>query len=53
VFLLDALVWLAVAAALLWLGVHFFPELRDAVHGIPALAHQAANDIQTWWNGKK
>jgi phage shock protein PspC (stress-responsive transcriptional regulator) len=53
VFLLDAVVWLAVAAALLWLGVHYFPELRDAVHGIPALAHQAANDIQTWWNGKK
>jgi phage shock protein PspC (stress-responsive transcriptional regulator) len=52
VFLLDALVWLAVAAALLWLAAHYFPELRDAVHGIPAIAHQAADDIRTWWKGK-
>ena len=52
VFLLDAVVWLAVVAVLLWLAVHYFPELRDAVHGIPALAHQAADDIRTWWHGK-
>jgi len=52
VFLLDAVVWLAVVAALLWLAVHFFPELRDAVQSLPALAHQAADDIQTWWNKK-
>ena len=52
VFLLDAVVWLAVVAVLLWLAVHYFPELRDAVHGIPALADQAADDIRTWWHGK-
>jgi phage shock protein PspC (stress-responsive transcriptional regulator) len=52
VFLLDALVWLAVVAALLWLAAHYFPEVRDAVHGIPALAHQASDDIRTWWHGK-
>ncbi len=52
VFLLDAVVWLTVAAALLWLAVHFFPELREAVQSIPSLAHQAADDIRTWWKGK-
>jgi len=52
VFLLDAVVWLAVVAALLWLAVHYFPELREAVRSIPSLAHQAADDIRAWWQGK-
>jgi len=52
VFFMDAVVWLAVAATLLWLAFHYFPELRDAIHGIPAIAHQAADDIRTWWKGK-
>jgi phage shock protein PspC (stress-responsive transcriptional regulator) len=52
VFLLDALVWLAVVAALLWLAVHHIPELREAVRSIPSLAHQAADDIRAWWKGK-
>jgi phage shock protein PspC (stress-responsive transcriptional regulator) len=52
VFLMDAVIWLAVAVALLWLATHYFPELRDAVHSIPTLAHQAADDIRTWWHGK-
>jgi hypothetical protein len=52
VFLLDAVVWLAVVAALLWLAFHYFPELREAVRSIPSLAHQAADDIRAWWQGK-
>ena len=52
VFLLDAVVWFAVVAALLWLAFHYLPELRDAVHTLPSLAHQAADDIRTWWHGK-
>jgi len=52
VFVLDAVVWLAVVAALLWLAVHYFPELREAVRSIPSLAHQAADDIRAWWKGK-
>ncbi len=51
-FVLDAVIWLAVVAALLWLAVHYFPELRDAMHGIPSVAHQAADDIRTWWHEK-
>jgi phage shock protein PspC (stress-responsive transcriptional regulator) len=53
VFLLDGIVWVAVVMALLWLGVHYFPQLREAVQGVPTLAHQAADDIRTWWNNKK
>ena len=52
VFVLDAVVWLAVVAALLWLAVHYFPELREAVRSFPSLAHQAADDIRAWWKGK-
>jgi len=49
VFVLDALVWMAVVAVLLLLAVHFFPQLREAVDGIPTVAHQAVSDIKTWW----
>jgi phage shock protein PspC (stress-responsive transcriptional regulator) len=52
VFVLDAVVWLAVVAALLWLAVHYFPELREAVRSIPSLAHQATDDIRAWGKGK-
>jgi phage shock protein PspC (stress-responsive transcriptional regulator) len=52
VFLLDAVVWLAMFTALLWLAVHFFPQLREAVQSIPSLSHQAADDIRAWWKGK-
>jgi phage shock protein PspC (stress-responsive transcriptional regulator) len=53
VFLLDGIVWVAVVVALLWLGFHYLPQLREAVQSVPALAHQASDDIQTWWNSKK
>jgi hypothetical protein len=52
VFLLDAVVSLAVVAVLLWLAFHYFPELREAVRSIPSLAHQAADDIREWRKGK-
>jgi phage shock protein PspC (stress-responsive transcriptional regulator) len=52
IFLVDAVVWVAVALALAWLAIHYSPALREAVRSVPALAHQAANDIRTWWQGK-
>jgi len=52
VLLLDALIWFAVAATLLWLAWHHFPELSQAVKSLPALVHQAADDIQKWWQAK-
>jgi phage shock protein PspC (stress-responsive transcriptional regulator) len=51
-FFLDAIIWLAVVFALLWLAIHFFPELRDAIHGVPSVMHQAADDIWMWWHGR-
>jgi len=52
VFLLDVIVWLAVVVTLLWLASHFVPQLREAVQAVPALAHQAVDDIRSWWHGK-
>jgi hypothetical protein len=46
------MVWLVVVATLLWLAVHYFPQLHDAVQNLPALVHQAGNDIRTWGHGK-
>jgi hypothetical protein len=51
-FFLDAIIWLAVVFALLFLAIHFFPERRDAIHGFPSVIQQAADDIRTWWHGK-
>jgi phage shock protein PspC (stress-responsive transcriptional regulator) len=50
VFLLDALIWLAVVAASFWLGSHFFPQLCDAVRNIPSVAHDAVHQIKHWWH---
>lgn len=52
VFLLDAIVWLTTVAVIFWLALHYFPELRDAVQGIPATVHQAADDMRNWWHKK-
>ncbi len=52
VFLLDAVIWLGVVAALVCLTVHYFPEVRDAFHSIPSLTHQAVDDIRSWWKQK-
>jgi phage shock protein PspC (stress-responsive transcriptional regulator) len=49
VFLLDATVWLAMTAVLVVLAIHFFPELRDAIHSVPPTFHQAADAIRDWW----
>jgi phage shock protein PspC (stress-responsive transcriptional regulator) len=51
-FLLDAMVWVVIVGAMLWLAVHYFPELREAVRTVPSLAQQAADDVRTWWKGK-
>jgi len=52
VLLLEATIWLLVVTILFLLAIHFFPELRAAVQGFPALIHQAADDIRTWWKTK-
>jgi hypothetical protein len=52
VFLLDAVIWLGVVAALVCLAVHYSPEVHAAFHSLPSLVHQAVDDIRTWWNQK-
>jgi phage shock protein PspC (stress-responsive transcriptional regulator) len=52
VLLLEAMIWLLVVTILLLLAIHFFPELRAAVQGIPTIVHQAADDVRTWWKTK-
>ena len=49
---LDSVIWIAVVLALLWLAAYYLPDLRDAIHNLPSVAHRAADDIQSWWNGK-
>lgn len=51
VFLIDMVVGIVVAAVLVLLAICYFPELRQAIGGVPAIFHQAANDIKTWWKG--
>jgi hypothetical protein len=51
-FLLDAMIWLVVAAVLMVLAVHYFPDVRDAFHSLPSTVHQAADAIRTWWHPK-
>ncbi len=51
-FFLDVLVWFVVAAALFWMALHFFPELHQAIQSLPAVMHQAANDVRDWWKAK-
>ena len=52
IFLLDSVIWLGVVTALVCLAAHYFPEVRDALHRAPSLAHQAVDDIRAWWNQK-
>ncbi|HWZ95079.1 MAG TPA: PspC domain-containing protein [Opitutaceae bacterium] len=52
VFMLDALIWLAVMAVLLWLGSRYLPQLGEAIRNIPSVAHDAVHQIRQWWTGK-
>lgn len=49
IFLMDALVWIFVAATLLWLAFHYSAQLNDAIKSFPTVAHQAADDVRSWW----
>ena len=53
VFMFDTVVWVAVVAVMVWLAVHFSPEVRQAVHSIPSLAHQAKDDVNSWWREQR
>jgi len=48
----DAIVGLSVAVLLLWYFTHHSPDLREALHNLPATLHHAADQIRDWWNQK-
>ena len=50
-FLMDAIIWMAIVFVILCLAIHYFPELRAAIDSLPAVVHQAADDIRSWWKG--
>ncbi len=52
VFLTEALVWVIVVAVLLLLACRYFPELHQAISGVPAVCHQGITDVRTWWKGQ-
>jgi hypothetical protein len=52
IFAADALVWFAFVAVLLWLALHYLPHARDAVQHIPAVFHEAVDNIREWWSKK-
>jgi phage shock protein PspC (stress-responsive transcriptional regulator) len=48
--LIDAVIWVAVVAALLWLAAHYLPHAREALHNIPTVVHDMVDTIKGWWN---
>jgi phage shock protein PspC (stress-responsive transcriptional regulator) len=52
VHLFDSLIWVSVVGVVLWLAFWHTSEVRDAVNGLPAAAHQAAADIHGWWTNR-
>ncbi len=52
VCLVDLLVWLAVAAVVVWLAIRYMPQAKEALHNLPPVVHEAANNIKEWWARK-
>lgn len=52
IYLVDGIVWLVVVLVMIWLGLHYFPEVRNAIHSVPGLIQDAITDIRNWWNSK-
>lgn len=50
IFFVDATIGIIIFIFILFLAIHFFPALHDAIQGIPAVVHQGVHDIRSWWN---
>ena len=48
-FLVDGVAGLVVMVALMGLAIHYCPVLREALHNLPEICHQATADVQSWW----
>ena len=45
----DVLVWIAVAAVVVWLAVRYMPQAHEAIRNIPPVVHEAVDNIREWW----
>jgi phage shock protein PspC (stress-responsive transcriptional regulator) len=52
VWALDVLVWLTVAAVIVWLAFRYLPQAREAIHNVPPMIHEAVNNLREWWARK-
>jgi hypothetical protein len=46
----DSLVWLSFVGVLAWLAYRHMPELREAIHAVPATFREAVNAVREWWH---
>ena len=51
-FLVDGVAGLVVMVALMGLAIHYCPVLREALHNLPTVFHQATEDVQAWWQAQ-
>lgn len=49
-FLMDAVVWVVLALAMVWLLFHFMPEAKEALRQLPAIVYDALDSIRDWWH---
>jgi phage shock protein PspC (stress-responsive transcriptional regulator) len=52
VCVVDLLVWLAVAAVIVWLAIRYMPQAHEAIRHIPPVVHEALDNIKAWWARK-
>jgi len=45
----DTFVWLSFVGVLAWLAFRHMPELRDAIHAIPATFREGVDAVREWW----
>jgi phage shock protein PspC (stress-responsive transcriptional regulator) len=50
-WLVDLFVWIFVVIVFLGVARHHFPEIREALHNVPAVFQDAANSVRDWWHG--
>ena len=52
VCVVDLLVWMAVAAVVVWLMFRYMPQAQEAIRHLPSVIHEAVNNIKEWWGRK-
>lgn len=50
VSLWDSFVWLAFVGVVIWLACRNFPQVEEAVRNIPAVFHDAVDNVRNWWS---